>query len=57
MHLDVGHGPMLGAVRNNEEFPFADDDLAVTELHPQHALDHEKQLVLHLVRVPHELAA
>jgi len=36
--------------------PGSDRDLAVSELHAQPALQHEEQLVFHLVRVPHELA-
>ena len=47
---------MLHAVRDNEEFPGLDGDLAVAKLHSERSLDDEKEFVFRFVKVPVELA-
>ena len=56
MHLVVGNRAMLRLVRDDDELPWLDHDLAVSELHAQRAPQDEEEFVFHLVRVPHELA-
>jgi hypothetical protein len=54
----VGQGErtVLRALRHHDELPRAHLPIAVTELHAEPPRHHEKELVLPLVLVPHELA-
>lgn len=52
----VRHWTMLHATRHDEEFPFVEHDLFITEEHADAPPNHEEQFVLVLMRVPDEVA-
>jgi hypothetical protein len=47
---------MLDPAGNHQEVSLHQVDAAVTELHPEGAVEHQEELIFLLVVVPHELA-
>src|SRR5229473_4707787 len=47
---------MLNAMRNNDEFAFANYGLVVAKLHAQHALDYEEEFIFDVMMMPDEFA-
>src|SRR5918996_808635 len=56
LHLFLRHRPVLHALGDHHQLTRAEDHLAISKLDGQRSLNYQKQLVLTLVAVPHELA-
>src|SRR6516164_8279354 len=56
MHLFLGYGHMLDAVRHDDKLALADDGFMSAELHSKRAFDDQEQFVFMVVMMPHELA-